>query len=251
MYETELHQAVRETLAENRPHDAVIGLITNGASCSAQNFVGLTPVELAVFLESGERLAEAMLMAECAPLLPVEAFKRIMARGNLLLVQTLMRQIERRLEGAAAAIEELKLAFAGLKTHNVELSPDITHWIQYLLVENDYQRPACDRMEVDEREDRLRHLIECIEFVEDNYDNNNFSDMDSRFVLYTRQIFEHVFFLKNALKELPLMQLQFCLAIFLRGITGVANENNDIYNFILDKGMKLGSIGRLFVIENH
>ncbi|XP_055625779.1 uncharacterized protein LOC129768279 [Toxorhynchites rutilus septentrionalis] len=237
---SELHRAVREIITEKRPHVAVVDLIANNAlHCGAQNSDGLTPVELAVLLEPEGTLAGTMLEAECVSLSPVEAFKRILVRGNLFVVQILMRQMERKL-GNEAAIDELRMAFAELQSRNVDLSTDIVKWAQYLLVESAYQRPICDKMGPEEKQDRLRHLIECIELVENSYDKDDFSDMDGRFVLFTRQIFEHVFFLKNAIKELPLMQLQFCLAIFLRGITGEADENCDIFNFIVDKEIIIG-----------
>ncbi|KAL1403750.1 hypothetical protein pipiens_019232, partial [Culex pipiens pipiens] len=225
--------AVRETIAEALPFDYVLALIESGADAAAQNQDGLSAAELALSLEPEGRLATAMVIQECDALQPVDALKRIIVRGNLFLFEACLEHLK---VGPEVMVANLEQAFAELKTRNVLLSADIDNRIHYLLVEADYQQKLIDDDLVNDTEQRVLHLVECIEFLEVNYRNSGkFNDMDDRFDLYLRQILEHVFFLKNRFKLLPLMQLQFCLATFLRAITGASNEHVDIYGFMLDK----------------
>ncbi|EDS45355.1 conserved hypothetical protein [Culex quinquefasciatus] len=233
--ESELHSAVRETIAECLPYDYVLALIESGVDAAGQNQDGLSAAELALVLEPAGRLATAMVIQECEALQPVDVLKRIIVRGNLFLFEACLEHLKKRL-GSEVTVANLEQTFAELKTRNVLLSADIDNRIHYLLVEADYQQKLIDDDLVNDTEQRVLHLVECTEFLEVNYRySGKFNDMDDRFDLYLRQILEHVFFLKNRFKLLPLMQLQFCLATFLRAITGGSNEHVDIYGFMLDK----------------
>ncbi|XP_058833207.1 uncharacterized protein LOC131691063 isoform X2 [Topomyia yanbarensis] len=237
--ESVLHRAVRETLVKNQPYDEVIGLIRAGVSCAVENSNHMTPAELALSLgPAGEQLARLMVQVECDNLPLEEAFKRILVRGNLSLVRVMMAHQMLTFD-RDTVLSGLVIAFAELRTRNVGLSAEIVDWVQYSLVEADYKCSEGTKMKIDEINCRTTHLIECIEFLEKNYSNGDFGDMDDRFVLYLRQILEHVFFLKNHYKAIPLLQLQFCLAIFMRVITGESDESQDIYGFMVDKDMIL------------
>ncbi|XP_053685728.1 uncharacterized protein LOC128735258 [Sabethes cyaneus] len=233
--ETELHRLVQQTLSENRSSVEIIDAVReNSASNGIQNENGLTPVELALKLDPAGTLAKAMIQAECENLSPVESLKRVMVRGNFQLVQILMK-FKRSQHSEAAVLTALEHAYAELRTRNVALSPEIVHGVQYLLVEADYKCFGAAKINREEKTDRVAHLIECIEFLEMNYRNSDYCTIDEHFILYLRQILEHVYFLKPHLVGIPLMELQFCLAIFLRIATGEVNESHDIYGFMLDK----------------
>ncbi|XP_062564014.1 uncharacterized protein LOC134226919 [Armigeres subalbatus] len=243
-FETELHHAVSKVFNhENWNFEAILDLIrSNKDLCQIENHDGLTPIELALSLEPDGRLATEMMRVECENLSFEECLKTFLVRGNLRLVMMVADRIREQISHAGM-IASLTLAFAELRTRNVSLSTDIVDWVQYLLVEADYQRSISstedNRMDVSEREWRLQHLIACVQYLETHHSGCGLrvSDMGERFLLYIRQIFEHVFFLKNWLKDLPMMQLQFCLAIFLGTVTGNRNEEVDIFGFMIDKGM--------------
>ncbi|XP_065080323.1 uncharacterized protein LOC135703145 [Ochlerotatus camptorhynchus] len=257
-YETELHRTVRQALSNGGNQsiiDTVIDRIRSDRDdCLFQNSDGLTPSELALSLNPEGPLFVEMIRTECEDLSTVEGFRRILVRGNLRLVQTFSEIIESRYGWKEMQLG-LTQAFAELRTRNVCMSPEIDDWAQYLLVEADYQRCSSaedNRMALEkEREGRLRHLLECIEFLEAHHCGGcSFDDIDERFLLYVRQILEHVFFLKNWLKDLPLMQLQFCLVVFLRTVTGSRNEKVDIFGFMIDKEAVinfLGSFRKVFI----
>lgn len=245
LFGTDLHHAVSEAFdKKDRAYfDAVLEQIrANKDACHIQNADGVTAIELALSQQPDGTFAAEMMRVECENLPIEEGFERFMLRGNLRLVRMVADWVCERI-GHAAMLTGLTMGFAELRTRNVPLSAEIVDWIQYLLVEADYKRSLSsiedNRMSDEERDWRLRHLIECIEFLEVHHSNGGcrLADMGERFLLYVRQIFEHVFFLKNWLKDLPLMQLQFCLAIFLGTVTGSRNEEVDIFGFMVDKGM--------------
>lgn len=242
---TELHHAVSEACTKG-DHTCVEALLDQIRSfkeaCRMQNADGLTPIQLALSLQPEGALAGEMLHVECENLSPVESFKEFILRGNLQLVQMVADQVREQI-GHVGMLAEVTAAFAELRIRNVRLSAEIVDWVQCLLVEADYQRGLSsaedNRMGEQEREWRLRHMIECIEFLEKHHRGGGcrLGDMGERFLLYVQQIFEHVFFLKSWLKGVPLMQLQFCLSMFLGTVTGGRNEEVDIFGFMIDKGM--------------
>ncbi|KXJ75732.1 hypothetical protein RP20_CCG011144 [Aedes albopictus] len=256
LFGTDLHHAVSEAFdKKDRAYfDAVLEQIrANKDACHIQNADGLTAIELALSQQPDGTFSAEMMRVECENLSIEEGFERFMLRGNLRLVQMVAEWVCERI-GHAAMLTGLTMAFAELRTRNVPLSAEIVDWIQYLLVEADYKRSLSsiedNRMGDEERDWRLRHLIECIEFLEVHHSNGGcrLADMGERFLLYVRQIFEHVFFLKNWLKDLPLMQLQFCLAIFLGTVTGSRNEEVDIFGFMVDKDTVITFVSTLRIV---
>lgn len=253
---TELHHAVSEACTKG-DHTCVEALLDQIRSfkeaCRMQNADGLTPIQLALSLQPEGALAGEMLHVECENLSPVESFKEFMLRGNLQLVQMVADQVREQI-GHVGMLAEVTAAFAELRIRNVRLSAEIVDWVQYLLVEADYQRGLSsaedNRMGEQEREWRLRHLVECIEFLERHHRGGGcrLNDMGERFLLYVRQIFEHVFSLKTWLKDLPLMQLQFCLSMFLGTVTGGRNEEVDIFGFMIDKDTVINFLSSLRIV---
>ncbi|XP_055532640.1 uncharacterized protein LOC129722861 [Wyeomyia smithii] len=240
--DTALHLLVRQTLVENRSHEEVATAVRcSSAANGMQNESRLTPAELALSLEPEGVLAKVMLQTEFENSLLIESFKAVMIRGNLRLLQILMK-LKRPEFGEAAVLTALEDAYAELRTRNVALSTEVIDGVQYLLVESDYKCFGSAKINKEEKTDRVTHLVKCIDFLEENFTSSDYNDIDGRFVLYVRQILEHVFFLKNHLDGIPLIELQFCLAIFLRTTTGEANESHDLYGFMVDREIILNSL---------
>uniref|UniRef100_A0A182RLP8 ANK_REP_REGION domain-containing protein n=1 Tax=Anopheles funestus TaxID=62324 RepID=A0A182RLP8_ANOFN len=151
--------------------------------------------------------------------------------------------------------------YAELKLRNVALSEEMVHFVEYELVKASYQTGpnayqtsdsnACGKG-VDVAE-RIAHMVECINLIIAHHNSDSYTDIDELLVLRLRHIYAHVFFLKTHLRKLPLLQLQFCVAVFLKLITGEAVNGFDVYAFTIDKGSGVATVTlrsfALFVLE--
>ncbi|XP_053675358.1 uncharacterized protein LOC128725620 [Anopheles nili] len=139
---------------------------------------------------------------------------------------------------------QLSQAYAELKHRNILLSDEIVNFIEYEFVKGSYLNGILNHYQDNGSdsstkraglEDRVAHLVECVEHVLHNYRPGSFMDIDEMLILRLRQIYSHVFFLKTHLRKLPLLQLQFCIAVFLKLVTEHSTNGFDIYTFAIDK----------------
>ncbi|XP_053667946.1 uncharacterized protein LOC128718342 [Anopheles marshallii] len=139
---------------------------------------------------------------------------------------------------------QLSKPYAELKHRNIVLSEEMVHYVEYELVKASYQSYGASAYQTTDNSscakgtdvaERIAHMVECIDLVIAHHKPNSYTDIDELLVLRLRHIYAHVFFLKTHLRKLPLLQLQFCIAVFLKLVTGKAVNGFDVYAFAIDK----------------
>uniref|UniRef100_A0A182M2D7 Uncharacterized protein n=1 Tax=Anopheles culicifacies TaxID=139723 RepID=A0A182M2D7_9DIPT len=140
--------------------------------------------------------------------------------------------------------------YAELKHRNIVLSEEMVHFVEYELVKASYHNGSNAYHATDNNAcakgtdvaERLAHMVECIDLIIAHHKPDSYIDIDELLVLRLRHVYAHVFFLKTHLRKMPLLQLQFCIAVFLKLITGKAVNGFDVYSFTIDKGRTYYSI---------
>uniref|UniRef100_A0A182VTB8 Uncharacterized protein n=1 Tax=Anopheles minimus TaxID=112268 RepID=A0A182VTB8_9DIPT len=131
---------------------------------------------------------------------------------------------------------QLAKPYAELKHRNIPLSEEMVHFVEYELVKASYQN-APNAYQTTENNscakatdvaERMAHTVECIDLIIAHHKPDSYTDIDELLVLRLRHIYAHVFFLKTHLRKLPLLQLQFCIAVFLKLITGKPVNGFDV-----------------------
>ncbi|XP_052903583.1 uncharacterized protein LOC128310881 [Anopheles moucheti] len=139
---------------------------------------------------------------------------------------------------------QLSMPYAELKHRNIFLSEEMVHYVEYELVKASYQSYGANAYQTTDNSscakgtdvaERIAHMVECIDLIIAHHKPNSYTDIDELLVLRLRHIYAHVFFLKTHLRKLPLLQLQFCIAVFLKLVTGKAVNGFDVYAFTIDK----------------
>uniref|UniRef100_A0A182SKU2 Uncharacterized protein n=1 Tax=Anopheles maculatus TaxID=74869 RepID=A0A182SKU2_9DIPT len=119
----------------------------------------------------------------------------------------------------------------------------MVHFVEYELVKGSYQN-ASNAYHTTENSttakstdvaNRIAHMRQCIDLIITDHKADSYTDIDEWLVLRLRHIYAHVFFLKTHLRRLPLLQLQFCIAVFLKLVTGKPINGFDVYAFTIDK----------------
>uniref|UniRef100_A0A182QNV0 Uncharacterized protein n=1 Tax=Anopheles farauti TaxID=69004 RepID=A0A182QNV0_9DIPT len=153
-----------------------------------------------------------------------------------------VEQLKQLLATRSCVKNELFQAYAELKHRNIPLSNKMVHFVEYELVKVSYQNAYQDNDSATsakgapgEVAERLALMVECIDLILNEHKPGSYNDIDELLVLRLRQIYAHVFFVKTHLRKLPLLQLQFCLAVFLKLVTGKPTNGFDIYAFTIDK----------------
>uniref|UniRef100_A0A182J010 Uncharacterized protein n=1 Tax=Anopheles atroparvus TaxID=41427 RepID=A0A182J010_ANOAO len=136
----------------------------------------------------------------------------------------------------------LSRAYAELKHRNVPLSAEVVHFIEYELIKASYRNAAYHQgaesnatAKNEELSARVADMVQCIELIERHHQTGLYTDIDELFIHRLRQIYAHVFFLKTHHRKLPLLQVQFCIGVFLKLVTGKPVNGFDIYAFTIDK----------------
>uniref|UniRef100_A0A182JRK3 Uncharacterized protein n=1 Tax=Anopheles christyi TaxID=43041 RepID=A0A182JRK3_9DIPT len=135
-------------------------------------------------------------------------------------------------------------AYAELKHRNIPLSDEMVHFVEYELVKASYRKAAIAYQGSENNSttkgadiaERIAHMVKCIDLIVSQHQVDSYTDIDELLVVRLRQVYAHVFFLKTHLRKLPLLQLQFCIAVFLKLVTGKAINGFDIYAFAIDIG---------------
>ncbi|XP_058065747.1 uncharacterized protein LOC131215376 [Anopheles bellator] len=157
--------------------------------------------------------------------------------GNVCELEELLQQISHT-ESAPPAVL-LSHAYAELTHHNVPLSAEVVHFIESVLIKASYQRAAAyqpnDSAAKSEPTNRVLHLVKSIDLIVNHHRTGLYTDIDESMIQRLRHVYAHVFFLKTHHRKLPLLQLQFCIAVFLKLVTGKANNSFDVFSFAIDK----------------
>uniref|UniRef100_A0A182MYD6 Uncharacterized protein n=1 Tax=Anopheles dirus TaxID=7168 RepID=A0A182MYD6_9DIPT len=150
------------------------------------------------------------------------------------------------LHNMCCANNKLSEAYAELKHRNIPLSDGVVHFVEYELVRASYQNAYRDNDSAAFAKgvpggvaERVAHMVECIDCITSEHKAGSYTDIGELLVLRLRHIYAHVFFLKTHLRKLPLLQLQFCLAVFLKLVTGRPTNGFDIYAFTIDKAFPM------------
>uniref|UniRef100_A0A182P8H3 ANK_REP_REGION domain-containing protein n=1 Tax=Anopheles epiroticus TaxID=199890 RepID=A0A182P8H3_9DIPT len=138
---------------------------------------------------------------------------------------------------------KLFCAYAEMKHRNIQLSDEVVYFVEYELVKASYHHAtnayqafnANSSAKGTETKERITHMVQCIDLIVNQQRAESYTDIDEMLVLRLRHIYAHVFFLKTHLRMLPLLQLQFCIAVFLKLVTGKAVNGFDVYAFTIDK----------------
>ncbi|KFB38611.1 hypothetical protein ZHAS_00005989 [Anopheles sinensis] len=161
--------------------------------------------------------------------------QNIMINGNLSELEQLVQD-----ETDDFTIPNLTQAYAELKHRNIPLAAEIVHFVEYELIKASYQNTAYQAVGMakhDELSSRTADMVKCIDLIEKHHQTGLYTDIDESLVHRLRQTYAHVFFLKTHHRRLPLLQLQFCIGVFLKLVTGKPVNGFDIYAFTIDKGM--------------
>uniref|UniRef100_A0A1S4H4D0 ANK_REP_REGION domain-containing protein n=2 Tax=Anopheles gambiae TaxID=7165 RepID=A0A1S4H4D0_ANOGA len=138
---------------------------------------------------------------------------------------------------------QLSRAYAELKHRNIPLSDEMIHFVEYELVKASYRNAAIayqggesssTTKSTDVAQQRIAHMVKCIDLIVCQHQVDSYTDVDDLLVLRLRHVYAHVFFLKTHLRKLPLLQMQFCIAVFLKLVTGQAINGFEIYAFTID-----------------
>ncbi|XP_041787795.1 uncharacterized protein LOC121603148 [Anopheles merus] len=138
---------------------------------------------------------------------------------------------------------QLSRAYAELKHRNIPLSDEMIHFVEYELVKASYRNAAIayqggesssTAKSTDVAQQRIAHMVKCIDLIVCQHQVDSYTDVDDLLVLRLRHVYAHVFFLKTHLRRLPLLQMQFCIAVFLKLVTGQAINGFEIYAFTID-----------------
>uniref|UniRef100_A0A182UIR3 Uncharacterized protein n=1 Tax=Anopheles melas TaxID=34690 RepID=A0A182UIR3_9DIPT len=117
------------------------------------------------------------------------------------------------------------------------------HFVEYELVKASYRNAAAayqggesssTTKNTDVAQQRIAHMVKCIDLIVCQHQVDSYTDVDDLLVLRLRHVYAHVFFLKTHLRKLPLLQIQFCIAVFLKLVTGQAINGFEIYAFTID-----------------
>ncbi|XP_050079611.1 uncharacterized protein LOC126567432 [Anopheles maculipalpis] len=138
---------------------------------------------------------------------------------------------------------QLSGPYAELKHRNIVLSEEMVHFVEYELVKGSYQNASnayhstenAATAKSTDIANRIAHMVQCIDLIITDHKPDSYTDIDEWLVLRLRHIYAHVFFLKTHLRKLPLLQLQFCIAVFLKLVTGKPINGFDVYAFTIDK----------------
>ncbi|KFB37719.1 AGAP010571-PA-like protein [Anopheles sinensis] len=159
--------------------------------------------------------------------------QNIMVNGNLSQLKQLVEDVE-----GDSSIQNLCQAYAELKHRNIALTAEIVQFVEYELIKASYQHTpyqAAGIAKNDELSSRTADMVKCIDLIVKHHQTGLYTDIDESFVHRLRQTYAHVFFLKTHHRKLPLLQLQFCIGVFLKVVTGKPTNGFDIYAFTIDK----------------
>ena len=223
-YNTALHYA-----AIHGQKEIMYNLLRNGSDPDLQNIFELTASEMAVNIGRHD-LAKEMLMLE-----DDIDLKKLMKRGC---PELLMFQISRMEQNNSFDAKEFMRFYCELNAKGVVLSERMTIYLEYWMVEYSYKHKIVIKTQNDGQECdlRIKRLLKLIEYLDENYSNDEFDDLDYTFMFYLQEITNEINFVKNNLKTLPLMQLHFVLCIFLQFLRTKVNVEFDIYSFLINKG---------------
>ncbi|XP_049547448.1 uncharacterized protein LOC125958259 [Anopheles darlingi] len=165
--------------------------------------------------------------------------------GQIAALEQLLKDITET-ESEWTSVQFLSRAYAELKHRNFALSADIVHFIECRLVKACYEQSTAIAVQDAEKGEatqnarrldanRVEALVNGIDLIIQYHNTGLYDDIDDGMIQRLRQIYAHVFFLKTHHRKLPLLQLQFCIAVFLKVVTGKANNGFDIYSFTIDK----------------
>lgn len=156
-----------------------------------------------------------------------------------------LKEIFTRNSNDADCHAQLSRAYAELKHRNIPLSDEMIHFVEYELVKASYRNAAIayqggesssTTKSMDVAQQRIAHMVKCIDLIVCQHQVDSYTDVDDLLVLRLRHVYAHVFFLKTHLRKLPLLQMQFCIAVFLKLVTGQAINGFEIYAFTIDIG---------------
>ncbi|XP_035898652.1 uncharacterized protein LOC118506080 [Anopheles stephensi] len=135
---------------------------------------------------------------------------------------------------------QLSGPYAELTHRNIVLSEAMEHFVEYELVKGSYRNAPNEHhgsgaAKSADLAARTAHMVQCIDLILTDHSPDSYTDIDELLVVRLRHVYAHVFFLKTHLRRLPLMQLQFCIAVFLKLVTGKPVNGFDVYAFTIDK----------------
>ncbi|XP_058837030.1 uncharacterized protein LOC131693323 [Topomyia yanbarensis] len=200
-------------------HDSLILLLMNHRpTCGLVNGENLTAAELA--FRNGQRcLGRKLIEVEFGKVAPEDAFYQLLRRSSVEALEVLIEVLglPRR-----QMVECLAKAWGKLEVMNVKLLPELELFAQLLIIRFDYEESlnaggAAGSSKISQQEvaERMGLVVEGIDCLEQKYDTGLCDDVNDEFLENLRGILKHLFFVKNRVENFPVLQLEFCVAIYL------------------------------------
>ncbi|XP_058463214.1 uncharacterized protein LOC131437711 [Malaya genurostris] len=182
------------------------------------NGENLTAAELA-FRNGHSSLGLQLIEAEFSEFAPEEALYQMLQRNSVEALEVLIKMLNL---SSPHLVECLAKAWGKLEIMNVKLSPKLELFAQLFIIRSGYEETPQNTtgsigstISQSETSERMQLLMDAINCLEQKYDTGLCDDVNDEFLELLRLILKHLFFVKNRIEYFPVLQLEFCVAMYL------------------------------------